>query len=711
MGWVLLVIPLTIRGNTVGLWLFGRRDPDDYYPQHDISLLNTLGSQVAVAIENTRLYEQAQQEIAERLRIEKSLRRERDISQQYLDVAGVMLVALNLDGEITLMNRRGYEILGYARGELEGRNWFDVCLPQRVRPEMERILQQLVAGEAAPEEAYEKPVLTRSGEERIISWHNTTLTDETGAIVGMLSSGEDVTDRVRAEEARMRLVAAIEQAGEAVIIVNDSGEAQYVNPSFERLTGYSEDEVLGHTPGILGGKTGKPTLNQQMWEGVRRGEPWSGHLQGEKKDGRSYEVEASVSPIEDPTRQTREYVVILRDVTQEVALEAQLRQAQKMEAVGRLAGGVAHDFNNLLTVIQGYTRLLDNSLSAAVTEKEPLRLGVQTDLREIERAAERAAELTRQLLAFSRKQMLQPKILNLNDVIRNVERMLGRLIGEDIDLVVRLDPALGTVKADPGQMEQVIMNLSINARDAMPNGGQLVLQTANFVLDAASARDHLDIEPGPYARLVVRDTGIGMDEETRSHLFEPFFTTKGLGKGTGLGLATVFGIVKQSDGDIQVSSRPGEGTSFEIYLPQVDEAAAVADIAPAHATSVRGAETILLVEDEDTVRALAQRILRRYGYTVLQAADANEALAVIERYQDPIHLVVTDVIMPGGMGGGELVSRLSSVRPGMKVLFMSGYTDEVIGTRGVVDPGLQFLQKPFTPDALARKVRGVLDGS
>jgi CheY-like chemotaxis protein len=260
-------------------------------------------------------------------------------------------------------------------------------------------------------------------------------------------------------------------------------------------------------------------------------------------------------------------------------------------------------------------------------------------------------------------------------------------------------------------MEQVIMNLSINARDAMPNGGQLVLQTANFVLDAAGARDHLDIEPGPYTRLVVRDTGIGMDEETRSHLFEPFFTTKGLGKGTGLGLATVFGIVKQSDGDIQVSSRPGEGTSFEIYLPQVDETAAVANIVPAHTTSIRGAETILLVEDEDTVRALAQRILRRYGYTVLQAVNANEALAVVERYQDPIHLVVTDVIMPGGMGGGELVSRLSSVRPGLKVLFMSGYTDDVISTRGVVNPGLQFLQKPFTPDALARKVREVLGGS
>lgn len=380
-------------------------------------------------------------------------------------------------------------------------------------------------------------------------------------------------------------------------------------------------------------------------------------------------------------------------------LEDQLRQAQKVEVIGRLAGGVAHDFNNLLTIISGYTDLTLGQLP----EGNPLH----ENLEEIRNAARRAAELTRQLLAFGRRQILAPKVIDLNAVVADTQKMLRRLIGEDIDLVAVLTPELWRLKADSGQIEQVIMNLAINARDAMPHGGRLTLETQNVELDDAYARAHVAVQPGPYVMLAVSDTGSGMDRETLGHLFEPFFTTKGPGQGTGLGLATVYGIVKQSGGNIWVYSEVGRGTTCKVYLPRVDEPLE-STTPPKPRASLRGTETILLVEDEQAVRLLARRVLEGNGYAVLEAADGLKAIELVRHYEGPIHLLVTDVVMPH-MSGRAVADAVTSLRPTMKVLYLSGYTANAIVHRGVLDPGTPFLEKPFTPGTLASKVREVLD--
>jgi two-component system, cell cycle sensor histidine kinase and response regulator CckA len=381
--------------------------------------------------------------------------------------------------------------------------------------------------------------------------------------------------------------------------------------------------------------------------------------------------------------------------------EEQLRQSQKMEAVGQLAGGVAHDFNNLLTAIGGYAELTLRRLAA----DSPLR----RNLTEIARAASRAAALTRQLLAFSRRQIMQPAVLDLNAVILEIKDMLGRLIAEDVRLETRLSPALGRVRADRGQLEQVILNLVVNARDAMPAGGTLLIETSDVRLDDDYARRHAPVEPGEYVRLAVSDTGCGMDAETRKHIFEPFFTTKPAGKGTGLGLSTVYGIVKQSGGYVWAYSEVGEGTVFKIYLPRVEEGAAGPRAAEPPGRDLRGTETILLVEDEEQVRGVAREALEASGYKVIQAAGGAEALSLCESRGGEIDLMITDVVMPG-MSGPNVAARLPELRPGVKVLFMSGYTDELIVSRGVLQEGVNFIEKPFSPDDLLHKVREVLDG-
>jgi two-component system, cell cycle sensor histidine kinase and response regulator CckA len=391
---------------------------------------------------------------------------------------------------------------------------------------------------------------------------------------------------------------------------------------------------------------------------------------------------------------------IARDITQRKSLEAQLLQAQKMEAVGQLAGGVAHDFNNLLTVILGSAELLLASLGRNHPDRE--------EAEEIRKAALRAADLTRQLLAFSRQQVLAPQVLDLNEAVANMDQILRRVIGEDIDLLTAPSRDLRAVRADPSQLEQVVMNLAVNARDAMPNGGKLTIETANVELDDAYAREHGAVKPGYYVMLAVSDTGVGMDAETRARIFEPFFTTKPKGKGTGLGLATVYGIVKQSGGFIWVYSELGRGTTFKIYLPRVEGAAVPARPTPPSTPSRRGSETILLVEDQEEVRRLARRVLETLGYTVLVAASGAEALQLAGAHAGPIHLLVTDVIMPG-MSGREVGLLLAPARPETKVLYVSGYANESIVHHGVLEPGIAFLQKPFTVEALGRKVREVLD--
>jgi len=390
-----------------------------------------------------------------------------------------------------------------------------------------------------------------------------------------------------------------------------------------------------------------------------------------------------------------------RRLQREALLEEQLRQSQKIEAIGRLAGGVAHDFNNLLTVITGHSELILSCLR----QDDPLR----KDIKEIKRASERAASLTRQLLAFSRRQVLQPKVLNLNSIVADMDKMLRRLIGEDIDLVTILSPALWRVKADPGQIQQVILNLAINARDAMPGGGRLTIETANVEVDKTYSRRYADVQPGPYVMLTVSDTGCGMDEETRAHIFEPFFTTKEQGKGTGLGLSTAYGIIKQSEGFIEVQSEPNRGSVFKIYLPRVAETVESSVTGAASDETSDGLETILLVEDEAVVRALILRILQMSGYNVLEAGNGSEALAICERHKGAIDLVLTDMIM-SKMTGWQLFERLKQLRPEVKVLFMSGCADNAIDHKAL-SASVAFIEKPFTPDAMIRKVREVLDQS
>jgi two-component system, cell cycle sensor histidine kinase and response regulator CckA len=483
-------------------------------------------------------------------------------------------------------------------------------------------------------------------------------------------------------------------------VVDREGRVVRFNRECELRTGFRADEVIGRSAWETVAPPEEQVTTRPAFDLLcAGGSPTKFESHILTKDGKRRRIMWSNRGIAGPDGSVVYVVGTGIDVTEQRLLEEQFRQSQKMEAVGRLAGGVAHDFNNLLTAITGYGDLVLMRLN----ESDPIR----PDVEEMKSAAHRAAALTRQLLAFSRKQTLAPTLLDLNAVVRKIHNLLKRLIGEDIQLTERPDPALGTVEADPGQIEQVIMNLAVNARDAMPTGGKLTLETANVDVDEAFAIQNPDLRAGRYVLLAVSDTGTGMSEEVRSHLFEPFFTTKEQGRGTGLGLATVFGIVKQSGGAIEVLSEVGRGTTFKVYLPRAGKTKPV-EVAPAVKAPERGSETILLVEDDDIVRTLSHRILASTGYKVLEARNGGEALAICESYRDPIHALVTDVVMPV-MSGKDLADRLVRLRPAIKVLFLSGYTSGALGDHGVLADGVAFLQKPFSPDALKRRVREVLD--
>jgi PAS domain S-box-containing protein len=499
-----------------------------------------------------------------------------------------------------------------------------------------------------------------------------------------------------------RLSTAIEQTVDSVIITDTKGTIVYVNPAFEQVSGYNRHEVIGQNSRIL--KSGKQDVAfyEKLWKTVSAGQVWHGRFINKKKDGTFYTLDATITPVRDEDDKVVNYVALQRDVTRELQLEDQLRQSQKMEAIGRLAGGVAHDFNNILTVINGHSELL---LQRYLDSNDPMRWEVE----QIQEAGERAAVLTHQLLAFSRRQSSQPQLLNLNEVITSLQKMVQRLIGENIKLGIKLEPTLGLVKADAGQMEQVLMNLIVNARDAMPQGGKLTIETANVDLDETYTEQHLEMTPGPYVLLTVTDTGVGFDTETQTHIFEPFFTTKESGKGTGLGLSTVYGIIHQSNGDIWVYSELEKGTTFKIYLPQITEEADEEVVSsPTPVKSLEGTETILLVEDEANVRLVARKFLQKKGYTVLEAGHPKKALQICQQHEEQIDLLITDVIMPD-MSGRELAERLSRNFSNLKVLYISGYANEALDQQGLLGSGIAFLEKPFSSDALARKVREVLN--
>ncbi len=527
-----------------------------------------------------------------------------------------------------------------------------------------------------------------------------------GELAGNVSSGVTLlrtrAERQKIEEERARLSSAVEQATEAILITDGDGTIEYVNPAFEHVTGYARSEVVGENPRILKSGKQEPEFYRDLWATLREGRAWSGRFINRRKDGTFYEAEAAISPVRDASGRVVNFVAVERDVTKERQLEDQVRQSQRVEAVGRLAGGVAHDFNNLLTIITGYSDLLLDRLD----EADPSRPHVT----EIRKAADRAASLTRQLLAFSRRQVLTPQVLDLNSVVANMHKMLRRLIGEDVELVTIAAQDLWRVKVDPGQVEQVLLNLAINSRDAMPRGGKITVETANTHLDEKYAGGHFPVIAGPYVMLAVSDTGCGMDAETQAHIFEPFFTTKEQGKGTGLGLSMVYGIVKQSGGYIWVYSEVGRGTTFKIYFPCVEEQPSAAHLADVKKVEHGGSETILLVEDEPSVRSLVSGVLRTVGYHVLVARNGEDARIVSEQHKGDIHLLVTDVVMPE-VSGPQLAEQMTLFYKNLKVLYISGYTDDAIVHHGVLDSTAAFLQKPFTPEALARKVREVLDST
>jgi len=564
----------------------------------------------------------------------------------------------------------------------------------------DRMLKNIAAAQGGVDPGkIEFRIVQPNGDTRWVLAHAVPIRNDRGEVYRISGVALDITDRRQAEgalavaEARFRHLA---EASFDAIHITEGGIVREVNPGFLKMFGYSLDEVIGRPLTDFAAEESVEAVRERL----ARGTDGRFEVVGQRKDGQKILLEATGKNHEVGGRVER--VTALRDVTEKRMLEEQFRQAQKMEAVGQLAGGVAHDFNNLLTVITSYASILVSDMA----ESDPRH----DDLNQILKASGDAASLTRQLLTFSRQQVVEPRVVVLEDVVRGAEKMLKRLIGEDVEFISKLSPSPVSILSDPGQLEQVIMNLVVNARDAMPQGGRLTIETDIAELDDAYARTRWPATPGRFAMLAVSDTGIGMDEQTRARIFEPFFTTKELGKGTGLGLATVYGIVKQNGGFIWVYSEPGRGATFKVYFPVSEGEAAPSAAGSQAATPPTGTETVLLVEDAPAVRAAVRRTLEQYGYKVIDAPTPGAALGMIAHQREPIHLLLTDVVMPG-MSGKELAEHVAADRPAVRCLYMSGYTNDVALRYGLIGTGLAYIQKPFSPDTLAYKVREVLDSA
>ena len=640
-------------------------------------------------------------DITDRKKAEENLRGSEDRYRDLVENSQDLICTHDLEGRILSVNPWAAKVLGYSQDEIMLINMRELVAPE-VRDEFDRYLEEI------GKHGTSRGMLTvqkRNGERRIWEFNNTLRTEGVAKPV-VRGMATDITERKRAEKAlrdtTRRLQLATTSGGIGIWEWDIQANMLHWDDRMFELYGVSKDAspkcIEAWEKGLH--PDDRAAAMEISRAAIRGEKEYDTEFRVVHPDGTVRFLQANAVVIRDKDGKPLRMIGINRDITRRRSLEEQLRQSQKMEAVGRLAGGIAHDFNNLLTVITGYSELL----LIQIDDKSPLWKEVE----EIKRAGERAAALTQQLLAFSRRQVLQPKVLDLNDVVSHMEKMLRRLIGEDVELRTVLGTGLGSVKADPGQIEQVIVNLVVNARDAMPGGGELTVETSDAKLDKEFLREHPSASEGQYVCLAVSDTGVGMSAEVKGHLFEPFFTTKGKGKGTGLGLSTVYGIVNQSMGHIAVDSEIGRGTTVRVYLPGVEGKAERLPEAPV--AGLYGGETVLVVEDEDSVRGIVTRVLAENGYRVLWACDGNEGLRLFEENGEAIDLLVTDVVMPV-MGGRELAARLEASRPGLKVLYMSGYTDDAINRHDALESGLSFIQKPFTPDGLLRKVREVLDGA
>lgn len=704
-----LAVPVASPSRVYG-WFCLVRNEGIPFTDEDENLVAALSGQIGRIYESVLLEAlsrsraaELEVQIAGRQRVEADLGRERDRSQRYLDAAAIILLALDTEGRVTLVNRYGSSLLGWTSEELVGRNFIETCLPPREHALSNQRFREVIAGDLT---LVVKPVITRSGEERLIEWRNTILRDDSGSVIGTLSSGTDITDRDRAAEAlrtaeeRMRF--ALESAAVGIWDIDYAAGVLRWSPILEAQFGLEPGTFAGTFEAFVERvhPDDREIVLDAMSHAMRSGTDFSVQFRAIWTNGTVRRLSGSgrihLGENGEPVRG----VGISLDVTERRNLEEQFQQAQKMEAIGRLAAGVAHDFNNLLTVILGNCELLLGDL----TPDHPS----QPDVSEIQKAAVRATDLTRQLLSFSRKQTIEPKRLDLNAVVTEMHAMLRRLLA-GVEIVLRTGSELDPVTADPGQIEQVVMNLAVNARDAMSGGGILTIETANVVLDERYAKTHLGVPPGPYVMLRVADTGCGMTAEVQTRLFEPFFTTKEVGKGTGLGLATVHGIVRRSGGSIRVSSEEGVGTEFAIYLPrapltEASAAAVVPVLSPA-----TGVETVLVMDDARERRELTRRLLERQGYTVHVAADEEEALRAFELHPG-IEVLLTDIVMTGP-SGPAFTRRLTSRRPALKVIYVSGYTEaeEALVHRAPLDSRVGFLHKPFTSEILGRTVREVLD--
>ncbi|WP_238602802.1 hybrid sensor histidine kinase/response regulator [Fimbriiglobus ruber] len=591
-------------------------------------------------------------------------------------------------------------LLGYRHDELLGKELWEIGLFRDVE-------SNKAAFRTLQEKGYirydDLPLATKDG--RPIQVEFVSNVYDVGRDRVIQCNIRDITERKRTEDVlwmRNRVIGAVTQG----ILITDPKQPDnpivYASPGFVQMTGYKVGEVLGRNCRFLQGKDTDLEAVARVREAVRAGEPCTVEVLNYQKNGTPFWNELSVSPVRDETGILTHFVGVQVNVTERKKLEEKFRHVQKMEAIGQLAGGVAHDFNNLLTIINGYSEILLQSL--------PLDDPSRHMVTQIFKAGERSAGLTRQLLAFSRQQVLAPRVLVLNEIVTDTEQMLRRLLGEDVRLTTTLTPNLWAVRADPGQVEQVLMNLAVNAQDAMPTGGRLTIETRNVELDESYVQAHPEARSGPFALLSVTDTGNGIPPDVIARIFEPFFTTKEVGKGTGLGLATVYGIVKQSGGHVGVYSEVGVGTTFKVYLPRAERLPSGSMIARGLRVSPRGAETILLVEDDHGVRGLTRHVLSECGYTVLEAAEGDDAVRLATGRAAPIHLLITDVVMPGP-GGLLVAERVTQRHPEVRVLFVSGYTDDAVIRHGILREGVNFLQKPFSPVALTFKVREVLDAT